>query len=110
MADVMAGVQELMEQQIRQLEQIMELEDLLDEDEDEDEPHVITEDSRDLFVNLSDDEFLEQFRLPKSTVTDLIEEVRPRAWVPKIEEGTEWLIAAYWTIVSLFKMYCYISC
>lgn len=50
-------------------------------------PRIIAKDRSDPFQGLSDEEFLERYRLPKDTTRDLIEEVRPRAHVDKMGRG-----------------------
>ena len=74
----MAGVQEALEEQIRQVEQVLEVRI----------PRVVAKDRSDPFHCLSDEEFLERYRLPKDAVTDLIEQVRPRAHVDRMGRGT----------------------
>ena len=73
----MAGVQEALEEQIRQVEQVLEVRI----------PRIVAKDRSDPFHCLSDEEFLERYRLPKDAVTDLIEQIRPRALVDRMGRG-----------------------
>lgn len=75
----MAAVQELLAEQIRYMEELQEVR----------VPRIIAKDRSDPFQCLTDEEFVERYRLPKDAVMALTEEVRPRAQVDEKGRGTE---------------------
>lgn len=74
----MAAVQQLLAEQVRYMEELLEVR----------VPRIVAKDRSDPFQCLTDEEFFDRYRLPKDAITALIEEVRPRAQVDELGRGT----------------------
>lgn len=75
----MTAAQELLEEKARQVEQVLEVR----------VPRIVAKDYKDSFHCLSDEEFLERYRLPMDVVTDLIKKIKQRTHVDRTSVEVE---------------------
>ena len=62
-AGIVAALQDVLEEQIRQVEQVIQVLDVRI-------PHITVKDRSDPFHSSSDEEFLDRYRLPKDVIMD----------------------------------------
>lgn len=83
-------IQLIREAQLQQLEQL--------EAVDVRVPRVVLKDRSDPFISVSEDEFIQRFRLPKDCVRDLIDEISPR--VPRVQPGKGTFTCVFLSLIS----------